>query len=169
MTTFPAVQVSKKDHRWGIDVSARYPEEWKQVMEQIGDGKYCQIVIKAPEKPSTEKQNRLFHGLLGLYFKSGVHSYESYDMMRDTVKYRYGVSHYYVIFSNGNYKIVEDPMEFANRGDVANSGLILVSWSKYNRKQRTEAIKGLVAEMETAGIMQTHYAQQFREMLEEAK
>ena len=51
---------------------------------------YVHMEISAVRKPKSIKANNLFHGVLGVYFLSGLHSCATYDELRNLMKYRWG-------------------------------------------------------------------------------
>ena len=165
VTVFPAVEIVEHDGRMGLDVSSRYGDEFQEALRK-SKKKFMKVVMMAPEAPATEKQNRLFHGLLGLRFKARLHSFGSYDEMRNSVKYRYGVCHYYEITKDGKYQTWVKSFTPRTPGtEVVESGTALVSWSDYNRKARTQTIKGLIAEMEEEGILSSSFATEYLEII----
>lgn len=145
MDIFPAAEV--KDGK--IKVSGRYQAQWAEAMEKWDKKGYVQVILKAPESPATEAQNRMFHGLLGLYWKSGIHSFDTYEDMRNTVKKRFGVAKYMSIDSE--------------------QYLYLVSWADYTKKDRMRCIDGLIADMEQTGILSSRFAEEYLEIVNGVK
>jgi hypothetical protein len=114
--------------------------------EFIGDdlvpGKEYEAV---PAEDATERQNRAFHALLVEYWKSGSHSYNArnYLHFREIIKLHLGagVERYYnLIDING--QVLENP-ELRWR---------VKSWRRYTKKERSETIDKLIAEMHQAGV-----------------
>ncbi len=150
MNKFPAVQVVRKaDGRRGLDVSTRYHDEWEAALDGWEKKGFVQVILKAPESPATQAQNNMFHALLGLWWKSGQHSFNGYDEMRNTVKARHGLS-----------TVVEvDGTEY----------LYLKSWANYTKKARTQAIKGVISEMEQNGILDCGCTDEYQEIINGVK
>lgn len=151
MNIFPAVQIQGRPGRRGIDVSTRYGDEFQDALTHHAEkhGGFCQVIIKAPTSPATAAQNNFFHALLGVYYKSGIHSYVSYDDMRETIKTRYGVVKDIQI-EGEEYRII-------------------ASWAKYNKGQRTRCIEGLISEMEQSGILDSACSAEYLEIINGVK
>lgn len=159
---FPAAEVVDGK----INVSKRYQEQWLEAMKRWEKKGFVQVILKAPEAPATIAQNNFFHAMLALWWKSRSHSFNTYDDMRETVKYRHGVMKKYIIGPEG-YRLTK-PGEVIQE-EVWESGTILISWSKYTRKQRTQCIDGLIAEMEQGGILESKYKDEYLEILNGVK
>ena len=104
----------------------------------------------------TGEQNRAFHALVGEYWKSGAHSYQAktYEQFRDFIKRDLGAGfESYVYASPEGIKkaktLEEIPDEYRRAPYCLGK---LKSWSKYTKKQRTETIDRLIAEMLQAGV-----------------
>ena len=143
MKIFPACHIIENKGKLGIDVASRYGQEFQEDLKTF-KGHYVQVILKKPDKPATEAQNNVFHALLGLYFKSGLHSASGYDDLRATIKIRYGWVFDYDI-EGEKYKVV-------------------VSWAKYTREWRIRAIDGLISEMEQSGILGSTYHDEYQEI-----
>jgi len=111
------------------------------------------------------QQNSLFHALLDVYFTSNCHSYpvNNADDFKKAIKLSLGVGYesytYFIDSSNGRpahrtcKKLEEIPKTVAidENGEKMIYGH-LKSWSDYSKKQRTECIDKLIAEMHQAGV-----------------
>lgn len=122
----------------------------------------------------TNAQNRLFHALIGEYWRSGAHSYDAknYDDFRNCIKKKLGAgfeAYVYAVIENGK-PIIKDAK---TRGDIPKEvredpdlkKLVrgrLKSWSDYTKKQRRETIDSVIAEMVQAGIN----SRRFEEIME---
>jgi hypothetical protein len=117
-----------------------------------------------PSATGTERQNKVFHALVGEYFRSGCHSYpaRSYDEFRNHIKKNLGAgfeSYVYIAespdgFTWGETKHFKDiPANVAldKNGKKLIKGK-LKSWADYTKKERTETIDKLIAEMIQAGV-----------------
>jgi len=110
-----------------------------------------------PAAEGTERQNRLFHKLLFLYYNSGAYSYpaKTVDDLKDWVKAKLGAGAESYVYINTEGKkrksktLPNDVMEFNGEKYIWQK---LLSWSKYTKKQRMETIDNLVQEMITAGV-----------------
>jgi hypothetical protein len=114
----------------------------------------------------TQRQNKAFHALLMEYWVSGAHSYiaKNYEEFRDFIKRDLGAGFclYHWFYWDGE-KIVKGKCK--NRSDIPKCAEIigkLKSWSDYTKKERTETIDRLIAEMIQAGVN----TRKFSEILE---
>ena len=145
MRIFPACQIVESDGRLGIDVASRYGQEWTDALKAFKTG-FVQVILKRPTKAKTEAQRSAFHALLALYFKSGLHSSESFERLKIDLKIRYGWKFDY------EYEGVKYP--------------VLVSTEKYTMKWYSRLIDGTISEMEQSGIMTSRYKVEYQEILE---
>jgi hypothetical protein len=120
------------------------------------------------------EQGAAFHALVQEYWRSGAHSYkaESFADFRDQIKRDLGAGFarfFYVVMVDGRpeYRIVKKESEIP--ADIIASPdkrkLVcgrLKSWADYTKKERTESISRLIAEMEEVGVNTPKY----REILE---
>jgi hypothetical protein len=117
-----------------------------------------------PADTGTGEQNRAFHGLLQCYFTSGLHSYpaKSFEDFRNHIKKNLGAGF-------GSYVYIQDTGSGLEKGkakakaevpenlavDKCGKKMlygILKSWADYTKKERTETIDRLIAEMIQAGV-----------------
>lgn len=137
-----------------------------------------------PADTPTAKQNATFHALVDCYFVSGMWSYQgsgykqgaTYTEFRNAIKYKLGVgfeSYDYADLIDGRVHIFRD----VQKGDIpphvwANYRLAvrgnLKSWSDYTKKERTETIDKLIAEMISVGVSTPKF-QEIMRGLEEGK
>jgi len=143
MKIFPAAQIVEKDGRIGIDVASRYGQEWIDALKTFKSG-FVQVILKRPTKAKTEAQRAAFHALLSLYFKSGLHSSDSFDRLKVDLKIRYGWIFAYEV-DGENYQVI-------------------VSTEKYTSEWYSRLIDGTISEMEQAGIMGSRYANEYQEI-----
>jgi len=112
----------------------------------------------------TAAQNAAFHGLVSAYWVSGAHSYtaKTYDEFRNQIKRSLGAgfeSYLYACLQEGK-AVVREVGTFAEipkgiRIDPDFRQMIrgrLKSWSKYTKRERTDTIDRLIAEMHAAGV-----------------
>jgi hypothetical protein len=160
---FPAVKVRKRtDGRLALDVSDRYPDLWIEAMKRWAKKGYVQVILKAPESPATIEQNSFWHALLAVWWKSRVHSFNTYDEMRDAMKYRYGVVKRIAFTPDGTWR------ELTSRDELRpgeSEAPYLVSWSKYKKAQRSRVIEGTIAEMEQNGILDCESTNEYLEII----
>jgi hypothetical protein len=116
-------------------------------------------------------QNSLFHALVDLYFVSGLYSYpaKTKEDLKIEIKKHLGAGYEFYIYveqtwkglRNGQVKRREDvPKNLAI--DVNGEEIVLgvlKSWSDYSRKERTNCIDLLIAEMKTAGVSSKKFFQ----------
>lgn len=145
MKIFPACQIVEADGRLGIDVASRYGQEWTDALKTFKTG-FVQVILKRPTKAKTEAQRSAFHALLALYFKSGLHSSESFERLKVDLKIRYGW-----IF---NYDMAGETYQ------------VIVSTEKYTMEWYSRLIDGTISEMEQSGIISSRYGGEFREIVE---
>jgi len=111
---------------------------------------YVQLSIHPLGHKPSDRQNRMFHGLLSLWWRSRLSSYDTYDEMRTSIKARYGVIRYLLVQGDKWRPLaISEPAE-RYKGQVVPW---LVSWSEYTRDQRRKVIDGLIADMEASGIL----------------
>ena len=97
-----------------------------------------------PINAGTGEQNRAFHSLLQEYWRSGLHSYnaKNFQHFRELIKLYLGAGaerYYSLVDSEGK------PSEPRISWRVK-------SWANYSKRERTETIDRLIAEMIQAGI-----------------
>jgi len=112
---------------------------------------------------ATSSQNRAFHALITEYWSSGMHSYpvKTFGEFRDQIKLKLGAGFEKIIYADieGNKAVI---FEVKTRAEVPAHILAdpdlkrmvkgkLLSWSEYSKKQRTDTIDRLIAEMHAAG------------------
>ncbi len=117
----------------------------------------------------TSAQNKAFHALVQEYWRSGMHSYNagSFEEFRELIKKHLGegVDRWlYVDLLSATPKVVqvnhfeEIPQVIRDREDRRDFIVgRLKSWADYTKKQRTETIDRLIAEMEQAGVNTRKY------------
>jgi len=123
---------------------------------------------------ATGEQNRLFHALLTEYWSSGMSSHEAtdFDAFRDEIKLKLGAGFEKIVYAtieDGKPVIVqvkrldEVPQHVLKDPDLKRMVLAkLKSWSLYSKKERTQTIDRLIAEMHQAGCN----SKKFMEILE---
>ena len=129
--------------------------------------------LEASEGGSSE-QGRAFHALLQEYWKSGTSSYpaKSFEEFKNQIKKALGAgfeSYLYIDMIEG-MPILKEVTLFSDipehvRKDKDRANYIrgrLLSWSDYTKRQRTETIDRLIAEMIQAGVQSI----KFNEILE---
>lgn len=103
----------------------------------------------------TQAQNKTFHTLIAEYWKSGAHSYncKTFDQFRDLIKRDLGAGFESYIYADdtGIHK-VKTLAEIPEGTLRAHTLGKLKSWSKYSKRQRTDTIDRLIAEMHQAGV-----------------
>ncbi len=71
------------------DKQAEKQEVLKEAVEKYNG--YCHVEISKVHKPRSLEANNLFHALLGEYYKSGCHSEDTWEGLKDVLKFRYGI------------------------------------------------------------------------------
>lgn len=147
MKIFPACDIIEIGGRYAIDITTRYGQE---LQEELGvlyakKRKQVQVVLKKPTSAKSEAQRAAFHALLSLYFKSGLHSSESFDRLKVDLKIRYGW-----VF------------DYESGGEVYR---VIVSTEKYTMDWYSRLIDGTISEMEQAGILTSKYANEYQEII----
>lgn len=115
---------------------------------------YITMTLSLPKKNGTDSQSRTFHALLNEYYISGLHSYASYEDMRDSFKLKAGGAKEYVYLKDGKQhtckKLDDIPRSCQFIG-------IPKSWLDLIREERATAIKLLIAEGYEAGMNSNHW------------
>ena len=109
-------------------------------------------------------QNSLFHGLLSVYFTSGMHSYpiDSFEDLKNQIKLKLGAGYKSYVFIEAtnkgyrkgrvdNFDDVPDNIALDENGKKMLWGE-LKSWSLYTKKERTNLIQNLIVEMINVGV-----------------
>jgi hypothetical protein len=129
----------------------------------------------------TGAQNRTWHALLTVYWTSGAHSYDAktFDEFRDQIKRSLGAgfeSYAYAIISNGKavLRVVKTWEEIPKglRVDPDKRDMIrgrLKSWTDYSKRERTDAIDRLIAEMHQAGVNSERFIEILQGMEDKSK
>lgn len=119
-------------------------------------GKYYQV---QEFDEGTEKQNRLFHKLLQIYWASKYHNTDAknYYHFRELIKLSLGagVEKYYSILDENGKKILPK-VQYR-----------IKSWANYSKKERTETIKNLISEMQQCFFNTGYYLKEFEEIIKE--
>ena len=147
-------------------------------------GQFQSLSVEVPEpgmvyelnnnEEGTDAQNRAFHALVQEYWRSGCHSYNATNIMefRNMIKRHLGAgfeAFVYAVIENGK-PVIRDAKTYeeipeAVRIDPDLKKLVrgrLKSWSDYSKRERTETIDRLIAEMEETGVQ----TKKFYEILE---
>ena len=93
----------------------------------------------------TDAQNKTFHALIQCYWASGCHSYNAKNFLhfREIIKLYLGAgAEKYQSLIDDNGKPVEKPVIRYR----------VKSWARYTKKERSEAIDRLIAEMHQARV-----------------
>ncbi len=113
---------------------------------------------------ATGEQNRAFHALLTEYWGSGMGSHKAtdFDAFRDEIKLKLGAGFEKIVYAtveDGKPVIVqvkrldEVPPHVLKDPDLKKMVLAkLKSWSSYTKKERTQTIDRLIAEMHASGV-----------------
>ncbi len=113
---------------------------------------------------ATGNQNRAFHALLTEYWGSGMGSHKAtdFDAFRDEIKLKLGAGFEKIVYAtveDGKPVIVqvkrldEVPPHVLKDPDLKKMVLAkLRSWASYTKKERTQTIDRLIAEMHQAGV-----------------
>lgn len=113
---------------------------------------------------ATGEQNRAFHALLTEYWSSGMGSHKAtdFDAFRDEIKLKLGAGFEKIVYAtveDGKPVIVqvkrldEVPPHVLKDPDLKKMVLAkLRSWASYTKKERTQTIDRLIAEMNQAGV-----------------
>jgi len=112
----------------------------------------------------TGKQNRAFHALISVYWKSGLHSYnaKTFDEFRNLIKMHLGAGFDRFVYADivdGKAVIIEaatkDDIPSRIWRDPDRRRLVrgrLKSWGDYTKKERVRTIDLLISEMHQAGV-----------------
>lgn len=123
---------------------------------------------------ATGEQNRAFHALLTEFWSSGMSSCKAtdFDAFRDEIKLKLGAGFEKIVYAtveDGKPVIVqvrrldEVPPHVLKDPDLKKMVLAkLKSWASYTKKERTQTIDRLIAEMHQSGVN----SKRFQEILE---
>jgi len=103
----------------------------------------CYYSVEPFDDSGTSEQNRAFHALISEYWRSGTHSYnaKNFQHFRELIKLYLGAGaekYFSLVDSEG--KPTEPKVSWRVK-----------SWANYSKKERTETIDRLIAEMVQAG------------------
>jgi len=110
-----------------------------------------------PINAGTGEQNRAFHALVQEYWASGVHSYNA----KNFVHFRELIKLYLGVGSEKYYSLVDD------QGKPTAEPILswrIKSWANYSKKERTETVSRLIAEMIQAGVNTPKFTEILRGM-----
>jgi hypothetical protein len=134
-------------------------EQGQYIGDSLETGKYydCQ-----PTETPSNRQNSAFHGLLQIFWASGLHSYpaKSFQEFREYIKRDLGAGAecYIYVKKDGLLRAKsKDRDEAVQEAAVDRYGrpvvwMKLKSWSDYTKKERSETIDRLISEMHQAGV-----------------
>jgi hypothetical protein len=128
------------------------------------------VVFQDMEKYKSNRQNRLFHALLNIFFKSGCfsHNIGTVDELKDYYKYHVGMIDYYHYFNGKTIVRAKTEKEIPTHIHRQNAcRIVLKSWAKASKKEAKNAIELLIAEMLQSGVGSTSYGKKFDEILTE--
>jgi len=131
-------------------VDGRLELDDDRIRQAIDGQDYVHLTISPLGYTPSERQNRMFHGLLSLWWRSRLSSYDTYDEMRTSIKARYGVIRYLLV-QGDKWRSLTDKDSTEHLGGWKFPWL--VSWADYSREQRRKTIDGLIADMEASGIL----------------
>jgi len=125
----------------------------------------------------TTAQNKFFHALITEYWRLGCHSYPatSFEEFRNMIKRSLGAGFEAFVYAEitDGHPVIKDAPTYNDipievRRDPQLKKIVrgrLKSWGSYNKKERTETIDRLVAEMIQAGCNSSR----FREIMDGAE
>ncbi|PNX49864.1 MAG: hypothetical protein BV457_00055 [Thermoplasmata archaeon M9B1D] len=125
------------------------------------------VIIKSIEAWKTNKQNKCFHSLLNLFFRSGCFSQQAnnVDELKNYYKNKIGLIKCYLYFNGEKMIKVKEKNEIPAHYPQRARFKILDSWSNATKKQARDGIDLLIAEMKMSGIEQTSYCKEFNEII----
>lgn len=109
---------------------------------------YVHIEISRVRKPKSVKQIRLIHGLFTEYYVSGLHSYHSWQELKNQMKYQFG----------------EGFVQTMSLADGQKYG-ILKSLANYSMNELYHLTNNVIADMLIVGVD----SKKFKEILEKIK
>lgn len=140
-----------------------------QVMKEGGIEPFV-VIFQDYEKWKSSKQNRTFHALLNLFFKSGCfsHNAKTVDELKDYYKNKVGMIDYYLYFNTEaivRTDTIEEIPAYVSRQKACRK--VLKSWSRASKTEAKNAIELLISEMLQSGVEQTTFGKKFHEILGE--
>lgn len=130
------MQLTKSEAK---NIFAALPEALKRIDRIKGNMVFFDLLGEQAYK--TQKQNNLFHSLLKCFWESGVSSFGDYDALRNY------------------YKRIAGLVKM--RGGI----VIESSWSDATKEQAKTAIDMCKRDMDEAGVITTHMASKYEEIL----
>ena len=125
----------------------------------------------------TGAQNRLFHAVLDIYYKSGAWSYQgsgynqgaTYDEFRNMIKRKLGAGFEAFVYAEieKGKPVIKDAKTYADipasvRADPALKQIVrgrLKSWIDYSKSERRDTMDRLIAEMIQVGVNTDKFSQ----------
>ncbi len=104
-----------------------------------------------PTKAKTLKQLNTFYSLATEFFTSGCSSFESLENLKDYYKNQIGLIRYYIYFNGEKQVKTQDRLDIPKEYK-RHAIKVLGSLANAKRKQLTDAIKILIAEMINSGV-----------------
>jgi hypothetical protein len=105
----------------------------------------CYYSAEPVDGSGTSEQNKAFHALCQEYWRSGTHSYnaKNFQHFRELIKLYLGAGteRYYSLVSDQGEPVAEPILSWRVK-----------SWANYTKRERTETIDRLIAEMVQAGV-----------------
>lgn len=121
---------------------------------------YFQVVTK--EKAKSIAQNRTFHGLLGMWVKSGHSSFEDVEHAKAYYKLKAGIIDCYLYIDGDKIEKVATRDKIPAHIPLHSCRRIAGSWSRATRTQAIAAIDTLIEDMHKSG----YSSKRFDEMME---
>jgi hypothetical protein len=102
-----------------IELPIEKQEEKAKVLKYALEhhGGFFHIEISKVKKPKSLDINSLFHGLLTIYYLSGLHSCDSWQGLKNQLKYQFGAG-----FKEGSFKM-PDGTEYRELKSVSDYGM----------------------------------------------
>lgn len=148
----------------------------KEILNVDIESEYGYVDILEEEKYKSREQNRLFHSLLGCFWKSGCSSFNTYDDMRWHYKFIAGlIEIQYVSDLDQDTKdclwkaIKVLPLSDKQRGSVIEllRGKVMKehSWAEASKANASNAITQLLDDMDSAGVLGSKMGAKYEEIL----
>jgi len=149
-----SITLDRKDLSFPIEQRYKYQLDLLFKRADKKSNGFVTIELSLPKRIGTDSQNKAFHALLNEYYISGLHSYASYEDMRDSFKLKAGGAKEYIYLENGKQHTCK---QFDDIPKGCQHIGIPKSWLDLIREERTMAIKLLIAEGYEAGMNSAHW------------
>ena len=145
------MKVSYTTHRSKLGLLP--PDDYKKPLFDLYEksedhhGGYVTITIELPKQPGSDEQNRTFHALLNAFWLTGCASFQTFETMRDEYKLRAGGPKEWKVLTETAIVTAKDIDGYEGYRSVP----IPKSWTEFTKRERSEAIELVLADIMSSG------------------